>query len=200
MKDMPADDKDLFQREMEGVIPLKPAEQAVLRPKEAPTPGQLYRRSAAQREVGADANFLSTECVEYLDREAVLSFRRQGIQHAVFRKLEQGAYEIEAVLDLHMLSVEEARKAVFEFIRDCMKHDVRTVLINHGKGGREAGKPTYLKSNVARWLPQFDEVLAFHSAQRWHGGTGAVYVMLRKSEKQKQITRQKLGLTSIKPR
>ncbi|WP_367026245.1 DNA endonuclease SmrA [Methylococcus sp. ANG] len=197
---MNTDDKELFQREMEGVTPLKPTDQAPLRPRDAPTPGQLYRRSAAQRALGRDANFLTTDFVEFVDREAVLSFRRQGIQHAVFRKLEQGAYEVEAVLDLHLLSVEEARTAVFEFIRDCMKHDVRTVLINHGKGGREAGKPTYLKSYVARWLPQFDEVLAFHSAQRWHGGTGAVYVMLRKSEKQKQITRQKLGLTSIKPR
>ncbi|AAU93016.1 DNA endonuclease SmrA [Methylococcus capsulatus] len=197
---MNTDDKELFRREMEDVTPLKPSDRAFLRPQEAPTPGQLYRRSAAQRATGRDANFLTTDFVEFVDRESVLSFRRQGIQRAVFRKLEEGAYEIEAVLDLHFLSVEEARTAVFEFIRDCMKHDVRTVLINHGKGGREAGKPTYLKSYVARWLPQFDEVLAFHSARRWHGGTGAVYVMLRKSERQKQITRQKLGLTSVKPK
>ncbi|MDF9391344.1 MULTISPECIES: DNA endonuclease SmrA [Methylococcus] len=197
---MNPDDKELFRREMEDVIPLRVSDHTFLRPKEPPTPGQLYRRSAAQRAVGRDANFLTTDFVEFVAREAVLSFRRQGIQHAVFRKLEQGAYGIEAALDLHLLSVEEARRAVFEFIRDCMKHDMRTVLINHGKGGREAGKPTYLKSYVARWLPQLDEVLAFHSAQRWHGGTGAVYVMLRKSERQKQITRQKLGLTSVKPK
>jgi hypothetical protein len=45
----------------------------------------------------------------------------------------------------------------------------------------------------------FPEVMAFHSAQRFHGGTGAVYVLLRKSAKQKEQTLEKLGLKSGKP-
>ena len=43
-----------------------------------------------------------------------------------------------------------------------------------------------LKSCVALWLPQFEEVLAFHSAPRHMGGTGATCVLLRKSDRARQ--------------
>jgi DNA-nicking Smr family endonuclease len=76
---------------------------------------------------------------------------------------------------------------------------VRSALISHGKGrGNKDGKPL-LKSYLARWLPMFPEIMAFHSAQKWHGGAGAVYLLLRKSEKQKEKTRERLGLVSGKP-
>ena len=56
-----------------------------------------------------------------------------------------------------------------------------------------------IKRYLARWLPLFKEVMAFHSAQGFHGGTGAVYVLLRKSEKAKERVRERLGLASGKP-
>ncbi|MHB8428784.1 MAG: Smr/MutS family protein, partial [Acidiferrobacterales bacterium] len=37
-----------------------------------------------------------------------------------------------------------------------------------------------LKGKVNSWLRQKDEVLAFCSAPRQDGGTGAVYVLLRR--------------------
>ncbi|HWP00201.1 MAG TPA: DNA endonuclease SmrA [Methylococcus sp.] len=194
------EDWELFAREMADVKPLQSSDRVLHGGAKPPSPGQMYRRQAAQRALGRDENFLTTDFVEFVDRNAVLSFRRPGIQHGVFRKLERGEYPIEAVLDLHLMTVDEARTAMFEFIRDCMRYDVRSVLVNHGKSGRQPGKPATLKSYVARWLPQFEEVLAFHSAQGRDGGTGAVYVMLRKSEKRKQLTRQKLGITTVKPR
>jgi DNA-nicking Smr family endonuclease len=194
------EDGELFAREMADVKPLPSSGRVWRGGATPPSPGQLYRRQAAQRASGRDENFLTTDFVEFVDRNAVLSFRRPGIQHGVFRKLERGEYPIEAVLDLHLMTIEEARTAMFEFIRDCMRYDVRSALVNHGKSGRQPGKPATLKSYVAKWLPQFEEVLAFHSALGRDGGTGAVYVMLRKSEKRKQLTRQKLGITTVKPR
>jgi DNA-nicking Smr family endonuclease len=66
-----------------------------------------------------------------------------------------------------------------------MRHDVRAALISHGRGaGRST--PALLKSCVALWLPQFAEVLAFHSAPRHLGGTGATAILLRKSERARQ--------------
>jgi DNA-nicking Smr family endonuclease len=73
---------------------------------------------------------------------------------------------------------------VYEFVRDCVRYDVRTVIISHGKGERSEPK-ALLKSHVNRWLRHLDEVMAFYTALPRHGGYGAVYVMLRKSPEKK---------------
>jgi hypothetical protein len=43
------------------------------------------------------------------------------------------------------------------------------------------------------WLPEFPQILAFHSAQGQHGGTGSVYIMLRKSDREKKENRERFG-------
>ena len=101
-----------------------------------------------------------------------------------------GKYEIDARLDLHMKSAKEARHAIFQFINDCQKLELRTVLVVHGKG-ENSNPPAKLKSYILSWLPQFDAVLALHSAQRDHGGSGATYVMLKKSDREKQENRER---------
>ena len=63
---------------------------------------------------------------------------------------------------------------------ECKTFDYRHVIIVHGKGFRSQSKPV-IKPLVNHWLKQADEVLAFCSAQPQDGGTGAVYVLLRKS-------------------
>lgn len=198
---MNEDEKALFEQEMAGVQPLKSRESKILhqRGNAKPTPGQVYRRAAAQNPHGGDENFLPSGFIQAVHPLEVLSFKRQGVQNGVFHSLQQGRYPVEATLDLHLLSIEQARRAVFQFIRDCMQHDIRTALINHGKGTRNPEAQAVIKSCVARWLPMFPEIMAFHSAQKFHGGTGAVYLLLRKSEKAKERTRESLGLKSGKP-
>jgi len=199
---MKNEDKQLFEQEMKDVRPLKPDIASVLprRAQDRPgEPGTAYRRSAAQRPVDGDGNFLTTGFVEFVHPQEVLSFKRGGIQNGVFLKLQRGGYAIEATLDLHLMSLEEAREQVYAFIRDCVRYEVRTALINHGKGARNKQNQAMIKSYVARWLPQFPEIMAFHSAQGFHGGTGAVYILLRKSERAKDRARERLGLTSGKP-
>ena len=108
----------------------------------------------------------------------------------VYRKLRLGKYETEAVLDLHRKSVKQAREEVYDFITTCMAHSLRTVMILHGKGER-SDPPALLKSYVNKWLPSLDNVMAYHSAQLRHGGSGALYVLLRKSDHQKMQNRIK---------
>ncbi|SMF58994.1 DNA-nicking endonuclease, Smr domain [Alteromonadaceae bacterium Bs31] len=128
--------------------------------------------------------------VELVDPLAVLSYQRPGVQHGVFKNLRLGKYSLDARLDLHRLSVDDARKSIYQFIKDCVESDVRCALVTHGKGeGRNT--PALLKSCVAHWLPQFDEVLAFHSAQKQHGSYGATYVLLKKSDKKKLETKER---------
>jgi len=61
----------------------------------------------------------------------------------------------------------------------------------HGKGQSKAqGEQTaVLKGYVNHWLKELDAVQAFHSAQPQHGGTGAIYVLLRKNAEQKRANR-----------
>lgn len=178
-------DSDFFLQQMKDVKPIKVEEKVVLASPHKDKTSVEIRRKAATAELAKDQNFLSGEYIEPLDPLAVIEFKRDGVQNGVYRSLRMGKYQIDARLDLHNMTVEQARSAVFQFVKDCMAHDIRCALITHGKGeGRE--QPAQLKSCVAHWLPQLNEVMAFHSAQKRHGWLGATYVLLRKSEKKKQ--------------
>ena len=191
---MSDDDLELFRQQMIGVQKLKNTNSVDDKKPTGVTPGQVYRRKAAETQ-SSDENPLSTEFIDPVDPLEILSFKRDCIQLGVFRRLKQGRYAIDATLDLHRLSIEEARQAVYRFIRDCAERDVRTALISHGKGIRSVGRPAVLKSYVAKWLPMIPDVMAFHSAQNNHGGVGSVYILLRKSKNQKEINRRRFGLS-----
>lgn len=180
-------DNEFFKTQMKGVKPIKVEEKVVLASPQLDKTNALTRRAAATAELAKDKNFLSGEYIEPVDPLAVIEFKRDGVQNGVYRNLRLGKYQIDARLDLHHMTIDQARNAVFQFIKDCMNNDIRCALITHGKGeGRNL--PAQLKSCIAHWLPQFDEVLAFHSAQKQHGWVGATYVLLRKSDKKKLET------------
>lgn len=108
-----------------------------------------------------------------------LFFARSGIQLKVQRKLRRGEFTIEDELDLHGYTAEEAKKAIIEFIEYCKKDRKRCIRIIHGKGYRSQSKIPVLKTNVAHWLPQHSDVMAFSSARPADGGSGAIYVLLK---------------------
>lgn len=142
------------------------------------------RRLAAEEVAVQQEDPLSSEPQEMVGPLDVIAYQRPGVQNGVYKNLRLGKYQIDARLDLHRMKVEQARQSVFRFVQDCVAHDVRTALITHGKGeGRD--QPALLKSCVAHWLPQLDEVLAFHTAQKQHGSYGATYVLFKKSDKKK---------------
>lgn len=179
-----------FLEEMGDVRRIKQPNRADVQTARTLTPGHLERQRAAVDKPARDLNPLTGADVEPLKAHDVLAYQRPGIQHGVYRKLRLGQYPIEARLDLHRMTVEEARREVFSFINECVTYGVRSVLILHGKGERNPDGIAQLKSYLAKWLPELDAVMAFHSAQKHHGGTGAVYVMLRKGEKDKQRNRE----------
>ena len=181
-----------FMDEMSDVKPLKQTK-AELSKKVEDTPGHVVRRSHAVKDNVSTDPLMSTSIIN-LKSNDILAFRRDGVQHGVYKKLRMGRYEIDACLDLHRLTAEEARRDVYSFLSECQQFDLRVVIILHGKGDRNPDQIATLKSHLAVWLPQVDEVLAFHSAQKQHGGTGAVYVMLKKSDQAKQSNREQYGL------
>jgi DNA-nicking Smr family endonuclease len=169
-----------FKKAMLGVQKIKPSDKVALAKNTIPNLALEARRKAAAHELESELNELSGEFFEPVEPNAVLSFQRVGIQHGVFKSLRQGKYPLDACLDLHGHTVEQARTALNRFVQDCLQCNIRYGLITHGKGeGRK--QPAVLKSCVNNWLPQIDSVLAFHSAQNQHGGLGATYVLLRKN-------------------
>jgi DNA-nicking Smr family endonuclease len=95
------------------------------------------------------------------------------------------------------MSVKHARLELFEFIEQAQALGLRTVLLIHGKGenspgrGLEQERASVIKGYVNHWLRQLPSVQAFHSARPQHGGTGAVYVLLRKGDEAKQSNRDR---------
>ncbi|MBK1643845.1 DNA mismatch repair protein MutS [Thiocapsa imhoffii] len=112
-----------------------------------------------------------------------LQFSRPGLQRRVMADLQRGAFNVELELDLHGLQREQARLLLAEFLAECTRRRVRCALIVHGKGYRSAAQQPILKQKINYWLRLYDEVLAFCSATRRDGGTGAVYVLLRNPNK-----------------
>lgn len=115
--------------------------------------------------------------------EEFLTFRRSGIQQRLFSRLRNGQLEIEAELDLHGMTIAIAHHALAEFLHDCQEFNIRCIRIIHGKGWSSQHQKPVLKSKLNGWLQQDENVLAFCSALIEDGGTGAVYVLLRRKRK-----------------
>ncbi|MDH5434721.1 MAG: DNA endonuclease SmrA [Gammaproteobacteria bacterium] len=170
-------DETLFSAEMEGVKPIK--QDKIIQSAKAEAKSTDYRQQQAESFARPDKNFLTDTEVASVEPNAVLSYKKDGVQPAVFKKLRLGKYIINDRLDLHRKTVEESRQAVFSLVELAKKRHFRCLLITHGKGF-QSNPPARLKSFVDHWLKQFDDVLAFHSAQPEHGGTGSVYVLIKK--------------------
>ena len=179
---MSQQDEDIFLREMRGVRRL-PEEPLVVAPaRQSPTLSQLARRQAADRDPANPGKELLSlpEQVREVGPQDLVGLKKDGVQEGVYRKLRLGKYEPQSRLDLHRVTLRDARIQVIDFLNTGYQHGLRTVLITHGKGYHSV-TPGRLKSYVLHWLEEWDLVLAFHSAKPWHGGAGATYVLLRKA-------------------
>ena len=145
------------------------------KPKPRPVPQQ-----AAQDEKKIMQELL-VSTAEYEDMQPgdSLSYVQPGIQKQVFRKLKRGQYAIEAELDLHGLTRDEAQQQLNEFIAEVRDRGIRCIRIIHGKGYGSSNQGPVIKPLVNQWLRQRDEILAFCSARPVDGGTGAVYVLVK---------------------
>ena len=134
---------------------------------------------ADERQVLADMMSNYFEAVE-LDTGEELYYRRDGVQQTVLRKLRRGQFQVGATLDLHGMTVVVAREALAALFQRTRRDGVSCVRIIHGKGNGSRHRGPVLKLKINHWLRQRDEVLAFCSARRVDGGTGALYVLLRR--------------------
>jgi DNA-nicking Smr family endonuclease len=111
------------------------------------------------------------------------------IERRLKRELARGRGAIDAALDLHGLTQAEAHQALRGFLRHSQARGARLVIVVTGKGGPledPGGWPNergVLKRLAPHWLREPDLrpiVLGFEEAGRAHGGSGALYVRLRR--------------------
>jgi DNA-nicking Smr family endonuclease len=110
------------------------------------------------------------------------------------QRVARGREPIDARLDLHGMTQQEAHAALLRFLHRAQASGVKTALVVTGKGlrkssssdGRDADhKPGVLKRQVPLWLalPEFRLlVVGFDDAHVGHGGEGALYVRLRRGK------------------
>ncbi|WP_110665325.1 DNA endonuclease SmrA [Salinicola halophilus] len=156
-----------------------------------PSESQLARKASAQRVDEDERDFLSDEFVDLLGAHDPIEYRRDGIQIGVLERLRHGGYAAEARLHIMRMPVIECRRSVFGFLREAYAHDLRSVLIVHGRSREDDGKANVVRSYLYKWLLQFEEVQAFSSAPPQQGGLGATLVMLRKSERARARNRER---------
>ena len=171
------DDSRLFQESMQDVSPLQPANQVV---HDTPKPKAIPTKTIEDEQQVLEDMFSDEYDPVEIQPGDVLSYMRPGIQHRVFNKLRRGEYRIAAELDLHGLNAKQARGYLAEFLVTVYPFQGECVRIIHGKGNRSDYRGPVLKIKVNNWLRQHDRVQAFHSARPVDGGTGAVYVLLRR--------------------
>jgi DNA-nicking Smr family endonuclease len=111
------------------------------------------------------------------------------IERRLKREIARGRAVIDAALDLHGLTQAEAHQALRGFLRHSQARGARLVIVVTGKGGalETPGQPPNERGVLRRltplWLREPDlrsVVLGFEEAGRAHGGSGALYVRLRR--------------------
>ena len=175
------EDLDAFHRAVEGT---KPLIQKKVRMDKRKKPIKHSDRSVLTDEHSETFNFSSGEYLEPLQSEEFISYQTSGIANKILRKLRKGQYNIEAILDLHGKTVDNARLAIDRFLNECLQQELRVVLIIHGKG-HHSHVPV-LKNKVNHWLRETNSVLAFCSASPAHGSRGATYVLLKRTKQEKE--------------
>jgi len=176
----PESQEELFDRAMIGVIPI-PRDNYVERICKVAPPESTRERedteivSKLEELVKYGKGFNVSDTPEYIEGTGY------HVNPAVAKRLHQGNYSIEAHVDLHGYTAEDARKVFEKFLKWAVFTGKRGVLIVHGRGLCSPSEPV-LKKKVEEWLkrgPWRKWVVAYSSARICDGGAGATYVLLR---------------------
>ena len=175
---MTEDDSKLFRDAVGDARPIR-SEERVEEARRRPKPKARFSRADE-----ADALRESLEA-DIDDSEAgsgeTLRYHRPGVGKRTMRQLSRGKFAVQDEIDLHGMTLEEARPRLHDFIDYAARTGKRCVRVVHGKGRGSGERGPVLKPAVARWLRKMNVVLAYVSTRQVDGGTGAVYVLLDSS-------------------
>ena len=113
-------------------------------------------------------------------QESDNDFVADGVDRREIRKLKSGEHVVRDRRDLHGMTGAEALASVRRFIENSRHAHHKCVCIIHGRGLHSEGNQPILKTRVREYLRSHRSVLAYADAPVSDGGSGAVYVLLRK--------------------
>lgn len=171
-----AEEQALFRAAVAGARPLVSD-----RMHHEPLPPPAIPRQRTQDEAAALDETLHGPLLSdlFLEGGNEAAWRRDGLSLRVLRDLRRGRWVVQATLDLHGHTRDEARAALAAFLAECQDSAQRCIRIVHGKGQHSPGREPVLKHLVLGWLSRRREVLAFCQARSIDGGAGAVIVLLQ---------------------
>jgi len=111
--------------------------------------------------------------------------RVHGFDRRLMGKLKKGQFPVQDHIDLHGLTKQEAETRVRGFLRESYGLGLRCVLVVHGRGLNSENHIPVLKERLPTWLsrgPIRKIVLAFSTAMPYDGGTGAIYILLKRGK------------------
>jgi DNA-nicking Smr family endonuclease len=174
----PSED-DLFQRAFADVAPLNTGGRDVAI-RSAPAPAAPLPEPTFAQLLERNIEFDMEYTHEFISGQV------RGLDSKIFRKLRGGEFSIQAHQDLHGMNADQAKIAVHDFIRRCYMEGKRCVLLIPGRGRNSPMGMGVLRQELTTWLTQAPlkrVVLAFTTALPRHGGSGAVYLLLRQARK-----------------
>tara|TARA_R110002072_G_scaffold74374_2_gene176205 strand:+ start:5323 stop:5865 length:543 start_codon:yes stop_codon:yes gene_type:complete len=170
------EDSALFRQSVGDARPLKQDSFIAEKPKPKAHPAKTEADNLAVLEEMSVADF----DFALLERGDELFYTSPGLQNNILKKLRRGHYKIEAELDLHGMTVDSAKIALTDFLKQCTVRSQRCVRIIHGKGLGSVNKQPVIKNKLNQWLQKMDIAQAFCSARPADGGTGAIYLLLKR--------------------
>ncbi len=185
-------DDDLWNAVKSGVKPIE---------REEHSPAILTRNAVFVKNTGKEASGKTTLKIseEQTTDTTGQDFRTEikqplstEIDRNTLKRLQRGQIPVEAKLDLHGMTRDQAHAALLEFIASSHASRMRCVMVITGKGstGTLNGPDRdmfhtrgVLRAKVPQWLsdPAFRPwILQAVPAKPRHGGEGALYVLLRR--------------------
>ena len=176
-------ERALFLAEMSGVTPLSQDRRG--RVEKRYQPPQRARHAGVEADALADLRDLvdgrGVFAIQYTDE--YMEGVAPGVDQRLAQRLHRGDFSVQAHLDLHGYTVEEAKGQVDRFLTEAYTSGRRCVRLVHGRGHNSRDNRPVLKEQVQLWLSHgrlSRLVLAFATAPAADGGAGAVYVLLRR--------------------
>jgi DNA-nicking Smr family endonuclease len=177
------DDAAMFREAVADVVPVDQSHGRVPLIKQYRRPTQVLSdddevRAHLSALIGGAVGFEISCSDEYIDGAVI------GLSPKILAKLRRGEFSCQAYVDLHGRNRVEAERTVIDFLRTCFARDQRCVLIVSGRGRNSENREPVLKEELIHWFtrsPLNRWVLAFSTARPRDGGTGAFYVLLRRS-------------------
>jgi len=113
-------------------------------------------------------------------RETYKTETPKTLEPSADKRVRRGRIQIDRRIDLHDMTRDQARPALFKLVRNAYAKDARCLLVITGKGLRLNG---VLRQNFPNWInaPEVRPMIASYAqAHIRHGGTGAWYIFLKR--------------------